>query len=206
MKLADSNIIPRWKHGVGDQQIETWQKAFQSIHKITLHPDFRYLQFRILNRNLGVGQYTQYVKPDLPSSCTFCSLAGLYPPLETPEHLFFYCPVSSIILSKLQQWAPMKLLQCQVNAFNILIWHDGDGKQFEFLRNSAIIWYTQFIFNCKKDTRLPNAVALFKFITKQAQDMHAALTNARKHSQFDIFTYPDDYVRLSTGLVKIFYR
>ena len=100
----------------------------------------------------------------------------------------------------------MLLLQCQVNAFNILIWHEGDGKQTEFLRNSAIIWYKQYIFNCKKYTRLPNANALFSFIVKQAQDMHTALIHAKKHSQFDIFSFPEDYVKLDTGLVKIFYR
>ena len=100
----------------------------------------------------------------------------------------------------------MSLLELKIDAFNILIWHQGKGKQTEFTLNAAIVWFKQYLFNCKKAMSLPEPSAMFDFILKQAHNMHVALTSAKRPSMFNIFNYPEDFVSLETGLVQVYYR
>ena len=53
---------------------------------------------------------------------------------------------------------------------------------------------------------LPDSLAMFDFILKEAKNMHQALISAKKPTMFDIFSYPDDYVLLASGPIKVNYR
>ena len=133
-------------------------------------------------------------------------MAGIRAVLETPEHLFFFCPITSILLAQLAQWAPVKLLNIDMSAFNVLIWHQSTSRQLESIQNSLLIWFKYFIFSCKKSCTRPIFSELIYFILKQAKEMDQALSKAKKESYYSIFSHPDDYILLETGLVKIFWR
>ena len=199
--LMSDGICQRWEKRLEVKMSpEIWRKAFKSIHKGWCDPDHRYFQFKFLNLIVGVGEKLQFTKHNINPACTFCSLTNDVPPIETHEHLFFHCTTTEKLLDLLFEWKPIKILHGERwNIFEFLIWKKGSSRNHELVVNSVFIWVKYFIFSNRYNGTTPNFVALKKYISTNARDMHNILLYKGKSSDFSLIWLPEEYETLAVG-------
>ena len=159
--------------------IEDWSNAFRLINSIWTDPKFRTLQFKIINRIVGVASYSSRVTGQ-SSDCTFCRLNNRMQRPESPEHAFYFCPTTYSLLQQLISWEPLKILEAKLDPFSILIWTKGTTPQHQFCINSIWIWTKAYLFSCIMKKTLPNIIGARRFITYQAQDIDWTLKSHNK--------------------------
>merc|ERR1712105_406674 len=151
---------------------------------------------------MGVGEYASKATSQVDPNCTFCKKALRPDQIESPEHAFFYCPTVQNIINQLREWEPFKILDCSLEAFEVLIWTRGTSKQHEATVNSAMIWLKHYLFTNIFRKTMPTAKGAKNFITYHAQDIDWTLKMKNKISDYDIFWNPGSYIKLEKGYTK----
>ena len=66
-----------------------------------LSNDLKTFYFKMTSNSLGVGSRVVHFNPQTDPTCTFCRLKKVLPaPLETFEHLFESCPITTVIVER----------------------------------------------------------------------------------------------------------
>lgn len=82
----------KWVQKLGVEIHEdSWPRIFRFYDKLKLYPTAKYLNFRILNRFVGVGHLVAKIFQGTTNLCIFCRLANRADADETIEHLFSEC-------------------------------------------------------------------------------------------------------------------
>ena len=201
-KLIDDGLIQKWEQRIqGSIPIEDWQAAFTLLNKIWINPTFRNTQFKVLNRIIGVGEYSAWVTGE-PNHCTFCKLEGRDNTPESPEHAFYFCPTTAKILQGIVDWEPFKLMDLQNKPYNFLVWSPGETIEHKYTLNAALIWIKHYLFIKIKQKKLPTLKGLQNYIQYNSQEIDWTLKSRGKNSDYSIFWNWSSFIKMDKGYIK----
>ena len=203
--LKEDGICQRWELRLESKlSSEMWRRAFRNIHKGWCDPDFRFFHFKHLNLILGVGEKLQHTKDRINPGCVFCSKSGRVPPIETNQHLFWFCESTSNLLDQLFDWEPIKILHgVRNNITEFMIYKQGFNRTHEMVINSIYTWTKYYLFSCRYNDSLPSFVALKKFVTKNARDINNILVFKGKNSDFSVLWAPEDFEKREKDYIML---
>ena len=125
-RVVVRHFVEKW-HVASDIRLncKQWSIIYLIPYKCTLHTKFRWFQFRLTHRILGVNSFLAKIGKIESNLCTFCKSEE-----ETLFHLFCTCPITQVFWDRVLTWIKNKLnltlvLDNQMKLFGILDYRMG---------------------------------------------------------------------------------
>ena len=162
-KLMALPLIKSWHEKLNfSEQHPYWKQAFVSWHKLSITPEMKHLQLRILNRILGVGTLIAKFNWDIDTDCKFCKKVDIK---NDPQLI--------TTLDKLRTWHPFLAENFPQTTYEMLLHKHIDDPQDRITINtiSSIVKY--YIWSCRFRNALPGPIGLKAYLK-----FHVTLINS----------------------------
>lgn len=137
-----------------DYKVYDWNQIFMLPYIAVRDTKLHYFQFRFLQRILGVNNFLYRIKIKESSLCTFCHEVN-----ETLEHLFWECDYVKLFWSEICNLCLKSTFEIDFNYIKF-----GKFEDAKHPINFFILHGKYYIFNCKLNNNIPDAIAFsYKF-------------------------------------------
>ena len=162
-----------------DLDDQKWKEAYKICFKSVQDNYLTWLQYKILNRILGVKRFLHIINISTDSNCRLCNAGE-----ESISHLFCNCFKVQPLWENLTIWIYNKLgYQINIDTQTIIFGHYHRGNSYIPL-NTILLVTKSYIFWCARLKKDPDIFQVQKWVEKTYNEQYAlACTNLRQ----DIF-------------------
>lgn len=180
--IKDLDIFHKWTEKIPRLTEVQAQQCFIQTNKAKIEARHKSLQFRIINRIIGVKHHTWRFTHEV-DRCTFCELIrlDLDPdnsledlPEETIEHLFYECHSSQTVIQQFFRWTPYTELGGNSTIGNFLVYEVMEDKKKEKEKFIVNILVKAYLFKCQKSRNLPNIIGCKQYVVFNAKTVNYA--------------------------------
>ncbi len=128
---------------------DTWKRTYKICFN-TVHDNYLiWLQYRILNRILGIRSRLYKLNMINSPQCKLCNTNDE----ETLTHLFYQCPEVKSLWKNIQEWIKNKLnIQINITMTDVILGYLPNNN-FNVPMNTIILLTKAYIFNCSRKER-----------------------------------------------------
>ena len=156
----------------------TWRNIFKACFKVVTNSPLIWLQYRLLNRILGVRKYLCILKIENNETCRLCSNN-----IETLIHLFSDCVKSQELWSCIKSWIKEVVkFELNLSAETIILGYLNTDTNFEPI-NLILLVTKHYLFNCASQSKMPRFHILKNRIKQSfAEQQMIARINSMEHA------------------------
>jgi hypothetical protein len=142
-KFEQPTAQRRWQRILNNSEIE-WSEAYSLVYSTTIDTKLRWFQYRLLMNCLYLNKDLYKFKLKDTELCSFCNKH-----VETIEHLFINCEVSTKLYSEISIWLKEYSIVLPELSLSLLIVGPHSSTKSSIFINFLLLLYKTYIYRAK---------------------------------------------------------